>query len=88
MWRYGHFPYFSWMGGFFPGGIFSILIWGLIILALIYVAVKLFGAIRSGQSLQNTDRNHSLNILKIRYATGEIGHEDYLTMKETLKQSG
>lgn len=88
MWRYGHFPHFSWMGSFFPGGIISMLIWALIILALVYLAIKLFRALTSEQTKQNRDRLDSLGILKMRYARGEIGHEDYLTMKETLKQSG
>jgi putative membrane protein len=88
MWRYGHFPNFSWMGRFFPGGIISMLIWALIILALVYLAIKLFRALTSEQTEQNRDRFDSLEILKMRYARGEIGQEDYLTMKETLKQSG
>ena len=76
------------MGGFFPGGILSILIWVLIILALVYLAIKLFRALTSEQKIQYRDSFDSFEILKVRYARGEIGHEDYLTMKETLKQSG
>jgi putative membrane protein len=88
MWRYGHFPHFYWMGSFLPGSIFSMLIWVLIILALVYLAVKLFRALTSEQIKQNRDNFDSFEILKMRYARGEISHEDYLTMKETLKQSG
>jgi uncharacterized membrane protein len=88
MWRHGHFPPFSWIGNFFPGGIISTLIWVLIFLALVYLAIKLFRALTSEQIKQDRDRFDSLEILKMRYARGEIGHEDYLTMKETLKQSG
>jgi len=88
MWRYGHFPHYSWMGSFFSGGIVSMLIWVLIILALVYLAVKLFRALNTEQRKQNRDNFDSFEILKMRYARGEISHEDYLTMKETLKQSG
>jgi uncharacterized membrane protein len=76
------------MGGFFPGGILSMLIWVLIIVALVYLTIKLFRGLTSEQTKQNRDSFDSFEILKIRYARGEISHEDYLTMKETLRQSG
>jgi uncharacterized membrane protein len=76
------------MGSLFPGGIISMLMWALIILALIYLAIRLFRALTSEPIKQDRDRFDSLEILKMRYARGEIGQEDYLTMKETLKQSG
>ena len=64
------------------------LIWVLIILALFYLAMKLFRALNLEQTKQNRDNLDSFEILKMRYARGEISHEDYLTMKETLRQSG
>ncbi|MEJ2427901.1 MAG: SHOCT domain-containing protein [Deltaproteobacteria bacterium] len=64
------------------------LIWVLIILALFYLAMKLFRALNLEQPKKNRDNFDSLEILKMRYARGEISHEDYLTMKETLRQSG
>jgi len=76
------------MGGFFPGGIVSMLIWVLIFLVLVYLGIKLFRALTSEQTKQNRDNFDSFEILKMRYARGEISHEDYLTMKETLRQSG
>jgi uncharacterized membrane protein len=76
------------MGSFFPGGIVSMLIWVLIILAFVYFAIRLFRVLTSQQTKQNRDDFDSFEILKMRYARGEISHEDYLTMKETLKQSG
>jgi uncharacterized membrane protein len=88
MWRYGHFPHYSWMGSFFSGTIVSMLIWVLIILALVYLGIKLFRALSSEKIKQNRDNLDSFEILKMRYARGEISHADYLTMKDTLKQSG
>jgi uncharacterized membrane protein len=76
------------MGSLFPGGIISMLMWALIILTLIYLAIRLFRALTSEPIKQDRDRFDSLEIIKMRYARGEIGQEDYLTMKETLKQSG
>ena len=60
----------------------------LIILALLYLGIKLFRVLNLEQTTQNRDRLDSFEILKMRYARGEISHEDYLTMKETLKESG
>ena len=64
------------------------LIWILIILALVYLGMKLFRAFNLEQTKQNRDNLDSFEILKMRYARGEISHEDYLAMKETLRQSG
>jgi len=75
-------------GSFFPGGIVSILIWVLIFLALVYLGIKLFRALTSEKINQSRDTFDSFEILKMRYARGEISHEEYLTMKETLRQSG
>ena len=88
MWHYGRFSHFSLLDNFFHGGIFSMLIWTLIILGFVYLAIKFFSGPKSGQINQDRDRFDSLEILKVRYARGEISHEDYLTMKETLRQSG
>jgi putative membrane protein len=87
MWGCGYFPYFSWMGGVFPGGIFSFLMWALIILALVYLAIRISRSLKSGQTEQNRDREDSLEILKVRYARGELGHEEYAKMKNTLLHS-
>lgn len=75
------------MRWFFPGGIFSILIWGLILLALIYLAVKLIRAIRENQTGKERDRNDSLEILKRRFAKGEINEDEYIRMKSILLKS-
>ncbi len=64
------------------------LIWVLIFLVLVYLGIKLFRALTSEQTKQNRDNFDSFEILKMRYARGEISHEDYLAMKETLRQSG
>lgn len=79
--------YFPGLGGFFPGGIVHVLLWGLIILVLVYLAGKLIGAISSDRVRENRDRVDSLSILKMRFARGEISREDYLRMREILEQS-
>jgi putative membrane protein len=73
------------MGSSFPGIIISMLIWVLIILALVYLAIKLFRALTSEQIGKNTDRSDSIDILKKRYARGEIDQQEYFRMKEILE---
>ncbi len=87
MWGCNDFPYFSWTGRIFPGGIFSTLICGLIILLLVLFAMKLYGSLRSGRPGQDRDRYDSLAILKTRYARGEINNEEFTRMKNILLKS-
>ena len=82
-----YLPFSSWMGGGFAGGIFSLLFWGLIILVLVFVAIKLFGSIKSNKTGPFHDKNDSLAILKMRYAKGEINQDEYVKMKSVLLQS-
>jgi putative membrane protein len=86
MWGCGNFPFVSWMSGVFPGGVFSIFLWTLIILALVFLAMKLIGPLRSHPTGYR-DRNDSFEILKMRYAKGELSLEEYTTMKGILEQS-
>jgi putative membrane protein len=78
-----YLPYSSWMGG----GIFSLLFWGLIIAMLVFVAIKLFGSIKSNSTGSFRDKNDSFEILKTRYANGEINQDQYVKMKDVLLQS-
>ncbi len=80
-----YLPFVSWVGGGFAGGVLSLLFWGLIVLVLVYVAVKLFGATNSNRSSPFRDKNDSLEILKIRYANGEINQDEYVKMKNILQ---
>ncbi|MBW1801718.1 MAG: SHOCT domain-containing protein [Deltaproteobacteria bacterium] len=86
MWGCDYFQNFSWMGGV-PGGIFSILLWGLIIFILVYMAIKLIGKLGDGKTNQTKDRYDSLGILKIRFAKGDISREEYSKMKSTLLET-
>jgi putative membrane protein len=82
-----YLPFSSWMGGGFAGGIFSLLFWGLIILVLVILAIKLFGSIKSNKTGRFRDEIDSLEILKMRYANGEINQDQYVKMKDVLLQS-
>ena len=67
-------------GHWFPGGIVPLLFMGLIIWAMIGLLQKLF----STKAKQN---NEALEIVKRRYAAGEISQEQFEEMKYALKRS-
>jgi uncharacterized membrane protein len=51
------------------------------------VLTRIFRQARSSREGNIRDNKDSLEFLKIRYAKGEIGHEDYIRMKQILSQS-
>jgi putative membrane protein len=67
----------GWGGGF--GGIFMILFWVLIIVGVIYL-VKL---VTAGTKTEEK-RDDALEILKKRYARGEISKEEFEERKKDL----
>ena len=85
---FGHNVGFSeWCGpGTFLSGplgvIISLLFWGLII----YLAVWLFHSIFKSKSQDSSaaNDNRALDILKERYASGEIGNAEFEQMKTDL----
>lgn len=90
MWGCDYIPFLggnSWAGGFFPGGIMYLVIWGLIVLLFVYAAVRIFKAVKGDKPAQNRDRIDSLAILKVRFAKGEISSEEFQKMKRILSQS-
>ena len=70
---------FSW-GWFMP--IFMILFWGLIIWGIVALARGLSGSSNSDSSSSRPDS--ALEVLKKRYARGEIDKEDYEEKKKDL----
>jgi len=79
-----YFPYFSWSGRFFSGGLLSTILWALILLIVVLLVMELFRFLRSRNAGLKRDREDSLNILKSRYARGELNRAQYLKMKGTL----
>ena len=70
------------MGMGIVGGLFMLLFWGLIILGLVLVVRWLWDQGRSGAAA--TTAEPPLDILKRRYARGEIGKEEFERMKKDL----
>jgi putative membrane protein len=90
MWGCDYIPFLggsSWTGGFFPGGILYLLVWGLVVLLFIYAAVRIFKAVTADKSARHRDRIDSIAILKARFAKGEISREEFNKMKHILSQS-
>lgn len=89
MWGCDYIPFLgknTWHGGFFPGGILYLLVWGLIVVLFVYAVVRILKAVTSGRSGSQQDRIDSLAILKVRFAKGEISSEEFQKMKRILNQ--
>lgn len=72
--------YNNFMGGFgFFGFFFMILFWGLIIWGIVAL-IKFM----SGQTGYQSEKNNALEILKQRYAKGEIDKPEFDEKKKTL----
>jgi putative membrane protein len=59
-------------GGFGLGWIFMILFWALVILGIVYLLKSIFGSASSTEKKET-----ALDILKKRYASGEISEDEY-----------
>ena len=69
------------MDGWFGGGIFMALFWGVIIIGGFFLVRYL---IRQSQTATRATENTALEILKQRYARGEINDEEFEKMKAKL----
>lgn len=78
----GNIPF---LGYFFSHGLFSPLIWGVILALVVVLISKVLGK-RSVKG-SNHDQIDSLELLKIRFAKGEIDKDEFLRMRQILSQS-
>jgi putative membrane protein len=68
-------------GGFWPGMIFMLLFWVLIILGVIALVAWLA---KQGRPDSHAGPESPLDVLKKRYARGEIDKEEYESIKKDL----
>jgi putative membrane protein len=68
-------------GGFWLGAVFMLLIWTLIILGVVALVAWLAKQSRPGAQ---TPTESPLDVLNKRYARGEIGKEEYESIKKDL----
>ena len=78
---------FGW-GGMIFGGLLTLLFWGVII-ALIVLAVRALSRSGSGQATPSASapgqaRDQALEILRERYARGEISKDEFNSMRQDL----
>ena len=78
----GNMPF---IGYFFPHGLFSLLLWGVILALVVVLISKIIG--KRSVNLANHDQIDSLELLKLRFAKGEIDKDEFLRMKQILTQS-
>ena len=74
------------MMGYGGGGIVSFLFWGIVILAAVLLVA---GGISTGK-FSRSAMSHpmdALEILKQRYARGDIDKEQFITQRDTLKEA-
>lgn len=68
-------------------GILMILFWVAVIAAFVMVIMAIASGGQSPESSGNREKTDALEILKARYARGEIDKIQYQTMRQELKQS-
>ncbi len=73
------------MGGFGFGWIFMILWWVIIIVGVVAL-VRWLGGASFGTGRHEASSRQPLDILKERYARGEIGDEEYQKIKRDLTE--
>ena len=71
------------MAGF--GWLWMIIFWGILILLAIWLVSLLFPAARKSEPDDNRSLS-AVDILKKRYARGELSQEEYQQMLETIQQ--
>lgn len=76
IWSGGH-------GGFMGGGLFGFIWMILLVFIAVYLGSKLFQAFSSRQGGRQ-DRDDSLNIIKEKFAKGELSDDEYHRMKDVL----
>ncbi|MFW5975408.1 MAG: SHOCT domain-containing protein [Desulfosalsimonas sp.] len=70
------------MGWF--GGIFMLVVWVLVIVGLVFLIKWLVQATRTGTGASSGDSSGALNILRERYARGEIDKAEFEEKKKDL----
>ena len=74
-------PFF---GPFLSHGIFSVIIWGIVLFLLIFFIIKIGKGNENRNATNYSDKRDSMEILRIRYARGEIDNEEFNRMKQAL----
>lgn len=80
------FVHGGWFVGHGPFGPFGLLLLVLLIIVVVSLLIRLGRAIFARDGAANRDSRDSLEILRARFARGEISAEEYQRMREILRQ--
>lgn len=77
-----------WMNGYGWGGLFMMIFYILLFVLAIYILIRFISDEKKSQykSAIEDRKIEPIDILKERYAKGEIGDEEYERMKEKLRK--
>lgn len=78
---YGYGGYGMMNGGWFGGGLLMLVFWGVVIVGGFFLARRLMSQSKSSTGPKEST---ALEILKQRYARGEISHEEFDRIKARL----
>ena len=76
-----------WFGFGWAGILFMVLVWGLLIAAAVALVKVLFSGGSANQGAGPQSKEHAMEILKQRYARGEISREEFELIKQDLNRS-
>jgi putative membrane protein len=80
-WFTGMMPMHSWWGGFF-----MFLFWALVIAGIVYMVIRLSRNNSRSGYMSIGERDNAINILRERFARGEISQDEYDEKLKTLKE--
>jgi putative membrane protein len=80
-WFTGMMPMHSWWGGFF-----MFLFWALVIAGIVYMVIRLSRNNSRSGYMPIGERDNTINILRERFARGEISQDEYDEKLKTLKE--
>lgn len=72
-------------GGWFLGPIFMLLLLAAIVTIVLFLLKQTGGSIHNKHTTPTVEQDRPLEILKIRYANGEIDHEEFELRRKTLE---
>ena len=86
MWNcnFGPFAGGGWGGGFFPANFLSLLLLGLVVLLIVLAVIRILKPRAEKPNGSFRDLTDSEEILKVRFAKGEISREEFIKMRQTL----
>ena len=84
--QWGSYPHdhMGTAGGWFMGGIFMLILLGAIVAIVVLVARQSNGLMRGTQADKQKSEN-PIDVLKVRYAKGEIDHEEFELRRKALE---